>query len=327
MVLIITACLTHTLIFLFLPDFNKKLAAMGFEISDSAATYNFQQNNQNTANQVSEVSSGEEQGPTVSSAGQRKPSSATKQPSSIYRLVSKKTSEAEKPVIQKNTSSTSLKKVTFEGLNTSAESEVSTGTGGTETGDETYDELENDQQPGEIQLETQESFDDSFETDDSSIPESYRGPVENQDIPVQQHKISDDYDDVSMSAFVPDSVRRESILPHQAYNDNTSLTSEDSFDYNHKSEYRPLSPQAMASGSSESEYRSRQGRTSYSDQSSSESEAEDHKGDIDDLLDEAMDEVPEVEMRPKKVPVAVPVSIYCKNLANSDSKKKNAIIY
>ena len=274
---------------------------MGFEISDSAATYNFQQNNQNATNQVSDTSSGEEQGPTVSSA--------KKQKSSIYRLVSKKASEEEKPVIQKHTSSTSLKKVTFEGLNTSTESELSTGVGGTETGDETYDELDNDQQPSEIQSETQESFDDSFETDDSSIPDSYRGPVGNQNIPAQ-HKLSEDYDDVSMSAFVPDSVRRESMLPHQAYNDNTSLTSEDSFDYNHKSEYRPLSPQAMASGGSESEYQSRTGSVSYSDQSGSESEAEDHKGEIDDLLDEAMDEVPEVELRPKKQPVAVPVSEY-----------------
>ena len=284
---------------------------MGFEISDSAATYNFQQNNRNATHHVSDTSSGEEQGPTVSSAGQKKVSSATKQPSSIYRLVSKKTSEAEKPVIQKHTSSTSLKKVTFEGLNTSTESELSTGVGGTETGDETYDELDNDQQPGEIQSETQESFDDSFETDDSSIPESYRGPVGNENIPTQQHKVSSDYDDVSMSAFVPDSVRRESMLPHQAYNDNTSLTSEDSFDYNHKSEYRPLSPQAMGSGSSESEYQSRPGSMSYSDQSGSESEAEDHKGEIDDLLDEALDEVPEVQMRPKQQPVAVPVSVFC----------------
>lgn len=294
---------------------------MGFEISDSAATYSFQQNNQsqamkkdekeNAANQTSETSSGEE---ATQKNGPGQASSSTKQSSSIYRLVSKKASEAEKPVVQKHTSSTSLKKVTFEGLNTSTESEVSTGVGGTETADDTYDAMDHDQQQEDIQSETRESFDDSYgSADDSSIPESYKGSSGKQDSPVQRPKMPSDDDDVSMSAFVPDSVRRESLLPHHAYNDNTSLTSEDSFDYNHKTDYRPLSPVAMApssvQSSSGSEYQSRQGRMTYSDQSSDESDGGEYKGEIDDLLDEAMDEVPEVQMRPKKEPVAAPVSI------------------
>ena len=314
---------------LILPDFDKKLAAMGFEISDGGANYNFHQGNQNqpkgAASQSSDQSSGGDQELTQSTAqklGQRNPSSATKQPSSIYRLVSKKSSEAEKPVIQKHASSSSLKKVTFRDSNSSTESELSTDVVGTETGDETYDELDHDRQPEEIQSETQESFDDSYESnDDSSIPESYKGSREKQDLPAQHPKLSatDEEDDVSMSAFVPASVRRESILPNRPYNDTSSLTSEDSFDYDHKTECRPLSPhhigQASGHGSNESDYQSGQGRSTgyqsknYGDQSTDESDEEGHEGEIDDLLDEAMDEVPEVQMRPKKgEPVAAPVS-------------------
>ena len=302
-----------------LPDFDKKLAAMGFEISDGTATYSFNQNNQKqpvrqeqnekTANQLSESSSGEEKEGTLSS-GQRKPSSATKQPSSIYRLVSKKGSEEEKPVVQRHTSSSSLKKVTFQDHNTSSESEVSTDLTENETADETGEELDHDPHSEDIQSETQESFDDSFDSnDDSSIPESYRGSRQHQDVPPQRPQMSADEDDVSMSAFVPASVRRESVLPNQPYNDTSSMTSEDSFEYDQKANYR-----GSAQSSSMADYQSRADRgyqsKKYDDQSTDESDEEGHKGEIDDLLDEAMDEVPEVQMRPKKEPVAAPVRYF-----------------
>ena len=303
--MLVSACLTYSPC-LSLPDFNKKLAAMGFEISDGGgATYNFDPNNQKgkLSGNVSDGSSSDEQ----ATSAEKKTSSASKQPSSIYRLVSKKSSEAEKPVVQRQQSSSSLKKVTFQEHNTSTESEVSTDLM-TETADE-GSEFEHEPQSEEIQSETQESFDDSYDSNDnSSIPESYKG-LRPQDMQPQHQKMRtmDEDDDVSMSAFVPASVRRESVLPNKPYSDSASMTSEDSFEYDQKD---------SAGGSATSDYQSEQGRGAcyqskkYADQSTDESEDDDHKGEIDDLLDEAMDEVPEVQMRPKKDPIAAPVRYF-----------------
>ncbi|WAR12925.1 ANLN-like protein [Mya arenaria] len=249
-------------------DFNKKLQAMGFELSDEGgASYTF------------------DNGP-----GETQPASASKKPSSIYRLVSKKCTEEEKPVVQQSASS--LKKVQFQEHNTS-----------TDTMDETEDDF--DPTSEETQSESQESFDDTFDSgSESSIPESYKSAsrrMDNQQSPqkrVMQHHQMDD-DDVSLSAFVSDSVRRQTVMP-QAQDDTASITSEDSMEYQHvRLEGVSHRPQGYGSSISSSE-----GERGGQDHMDGDSDDEDRQ-EMDDLLDEALDDITDVEMRNKE-PVPQP---------------------
>ena len=281
------------------PDFNKKLQAMGFELSDEgSASYNFKNGNDQAV------------------ANDKQASTATKK-SSIYRLVSKKCKEPERPVV-KQQSTSSLKKVQFQEHNTSTESDSSTDRREeqfTETEGDTMDETDDFDPPSEeIQSETQESFDDSFNSgSESSIPESYRSPSkrkpsqpqQQQPYTVRSHEHLTEDEDISMSAFVPASVRRESVLP-QRHDDTSSITSEDSMDYVNNDQGNRGRERYSSQDSSEAEQTYKKQRTVSTDDSEDE---ECDRAEMDDLLDEAMDDISEVEMR-KKDPQPTPVNIH-----------------
>ena len=260
------------------PDFNNKLQAIGFELSDEgSSTFTFDQ----------------EQGSKASAnvSSQRHASNAGKKPSSIYRLVSKKCPEEQKPVVLK--SSSSLKKVKFEEHNTSTESEDSSVhappqyTTDTDHTDDTEDDY--DRHTEESQSESQESFDDTYDSSsESSIPESYKSPSKRHDhlSPAEDNFVprnrSPDEDDISMSAFVPDSVRRQSI--HQSHE----------IDSSEESSY-------TGTGASTDEQTRKKLRMDDTD-----SEEDGDTAEMDDLLDEAMDDLDDVDM--VKDPVPLPVS-------------------
>ncbi|XP_060555678.1 anillin-like [Ruditapes philippinarum] len=275
-------------------DFNKKLQAMGFELSDEGeASYNFKNGH----------------GQAV--ASDKQAASATKKPS-IYRLVSKKCKEPERPVIKQNSTS-SLKKVQFREHNTSTESDSSTDRHEdqcTETEGDTMDDTDDFDPPSEeIQSETQESFDDSYNSgSESSIPESYRSPTKRMTPQQQQQpraarsreQLTED-EDISMSAFVPASVRRESMLPPR-HDDTSSITSEDSMEYVDTDQSNRNRERYPSQESSEAEQTYKKQRIDSGDDSEDE---ECDRAEMDDLLDEAMDDISEVEMR-KKDPQPLP---------------------
>ncbi|XP_060601507.1 anillin-like isoform X2 [Ruditapes philippinarum] len=275
-------------------DFNKKLQAMGFELSDEGeASYNFKNGH----------------GQAV--ASDKQAASATKKPS-IYRLVSKKCKEPERPVVKQNSTS-SLKKVQFREHNTSTESDSSTDRHEdqcTETEGDTMDDTDDFDPPSEeIQSETQESFDDSYNSgSESSIPESYRSPTKRMTPQQQQQpraarsreQLTED-EDISMSAFVPASVRRESMLPPR-HDDTSSITSEDSMDYVNTDQSDRNRERYPSQESSEAEQTYKKQRIDSGDDSEDE---ECDRAEMDDLLDEAMDDISEVEMR-KKDPQPLP---------------------
>ncbi|XP_053401125.1 anillin-like isoform X2 [Mercenaria mercenaria] len=280
-------------------DFNKKLQAMGFELSDEGgASYNFKNG------QCQTLANGKQ--------AQGQASAASKKPS-IYRLVSKKCQEQERPVVQQHSSSSSLKKVQFQEHNTSTESDSSTDRHEeqcTETEGDTMDETDDFDPPSEdIQSETQESFDDSFNSgSESSIPESYRSPPKRMHDQQKPHttqsneRLTED-DDISLSAFVPASVRRESMLPpRQEHDDTTSITSEDSMDYVNTEQTDRNRQRYSSQESSEAEQTYKKQRIDSTEDSEDE---ECDRAEMDDLLDEAMDDISEVEMR-KKEPQPVP---------------------
>lgn len=270
------------------PDFNSKLQAMGFELSDEgSSTYTFNK----------------DQGPSTSAGGstQRQATSADKKPSSIYRLVSKKCADQQKPVVKQ--SSSSLKKVQFEEHNTSTESDSTNGQPdaqySTETDTDLMDETEDDfdEHTDETHSETQESFDDTYDSgSESSIPESYKSPSKRHvdktptDTFVPMTHLPEE-DDVSMSAFVPASVRRQSVLPSHNVD-----SSEDSY----------------SGAGAQPEYTSTDEQTRKKLRlDDTDSDEEGDRAEMDNLLDEAMDDLDEVNMRkdPKPQPVCICSSI------------------
>ena len=290
------------------PDFNNKLQAMGFELSDEGgASYAIDK-----------------------PQPQRNGSSAGKKPSSIYRLVSKKCSEDEKPVVQQ--SSSSLKKVQFSDPRSSVESNVSQEPDmydrRPESELEHMDDTEDDFDPTseETQSESQESFDETFDSgSESSIPESYKSPSRRQDYKpsptkrFQQHQMEDD--DVSLSAFVSDSVRRQSLHPEMQQHDETATTISDNsctVEMRHHGQNYATGGYSSSQGSSEGHYyNSNKGRDNFEGQgrhrSDSEGSEEGDRAAMDDLLDEAMDDITDVEMRngePKPQPVSRYSSVY-----------------
>lgn len=265
---------------------------MGFELSDEGtSSYTF-----------SNVPS---RGTASSDSSQSQAAPSSKKPTSIYRLVSKKCSKEEKPEVKKSTSS--LKKVQFEEHNTSTESDNSNSHEEqqfTETDTDAMEETEDDMEPHseETHSETQESFDDTFDSgSESSIPESYRSPSKRNiqrsaEAGFQPQRHSTEEDDISMSAFVPDSVRRQSVLPsHPSHSD----SSED----------------GSAVAGSRQDYSSGEDQTKKHlrlDDTESEEDEEGNKEEMDDLLDEALDDLSEVEMRkdPKPQPVSSMVVVH-----------------
>ncbi|KAL4234023.1 hypothetical protein ACF0H5_005677 [Mactra antiquata] len=229
----------------------------------------------------------------------KQPSNAGKKGSSIYHLVSKKDSNNEQPQQQlevaavRHTSSSSLKKVQFKELDSSIQSDSSDDRLNTE--DDTMDDF--DPQSEETQSETQESFDDSYNSgSESSIPESYKSPSKRLLSSQPIHSIHSEDDDISMSAFVPESVRRESMIPIQRH-DETSELSEKSLDYGDTVIYNTRTRQIQSSTES-----TQSDEQTYEKQLHSEDDDEDecNEADMDDLLDEAIDEVCDVEMRKKE---------------------------
>ncbi|XP_052230360.1 anillin-like isoform X2 [Dreissena polymorpha] len=267
--------------------FNSKLQAMGFELSDEGAS-SYPVNPKD-----------------------RQPSSATKKPSSIYRLVSKRSDEEEKPVV-KQQSSSSLKKVQFQDTNSSFDSQDSqerTDDQVTETDSEGMDETEDSMDPTSegTQSESQDSFEETYDGgsgSESSIPESYKSPSKRGDYrpSPQRPPIHDmDSDDVSLSAFVPASVRRESLMPPpgRVQEDTGSGTSEDSFD-REEHEQQPCWP--GASYDMHVDYPKGGTKQQHVDESGNSDDDSCDRQEMDDLLDEAFDDISkaDVELRNKE---------------------------
>ncbi|KAL3859739.1 hypothetical protein ACJMK2_009937 [Sinanodonta woodiana] len=304
-------------------DFDRKLAAMGFDISDQGAAYTF--NSNGTRDDDNEMTRKEEtindsmpqmkQPSTTSVAAandQRTQKQTESKPtSSIYRLVSKKSDASEKPFVRQE----SLKKVRFEDRASSIE-----GDSGTDR--QTSDELDStedfDPQSEESVTETTQESDltssqESFESESDGLELRHndQGPVHKQPQQHKQYEMYDDGDDVSLSAFVPQSVRRQSVLPHGPNDDTQSITSEESIDcapyrggHMSTTNLRALAQSAQDSGSRQTDERVRK-RQQPVNQSSDESDDEGHGGDVNDFLDEAIDET-ECQKYKDSQPVAAP---------------------
>ncbi|XP_048253583.1 anillin-like isoform X3 [Haliotis rufescens] len=291
-------------------EFDNKLAAMGFDLSDEGqnmASFNFKGgNNQQSYNQhvaeEKQSSTGQPPAgfippppppPPSGAAPPPKPPSnhgpaASKPPvppssgqqgkgTSIYRIISHKgNAPAPRPSQQPAAShavhrqaSINSRKVQF---------------------DDSFDSTDESEA-------VRTSFDDDTESQtDITAPESDSEP-ETEDVsesemeevvmrrkPVHQSRPRPpvyEEDDVSLSAFVPDSVRRESVLPTGPEDHRRSFTSEtsvDSFEEPHHT--APRNP-----------YRSTSNLRQMAQDSSSSlaSSVDSNRDDIDDLLDEAMD--------------------------------------
>ena len=204
---------------------------MGFDLSDeqAGASYNFKEQPREISPPVCDKL------PPKSPASTQKsryvPSSQQNQKppgSSLYRLISQKRSDSDKPEVQNNGNRSS-----------STGSQNSSGIGekvkNVQFADDSFDSTEDDElftrKPAmstEEEMESEsnaETQDDRTENSDESYEESevnYRETEEKrvQEVVQQQPyqppltvlEESDD-DDVSLSAFVPESVRRRSVLP------------------------------------------------------------------------------------------------------------------
>ncbi|KAK3597580.1 hypothetical protein CHS0354_018176 [Potamilus streckersoni] len=303
-------------------DFDRKLAGMGFDISDQGAAYTFNKNG--TRNGDNEVQRREEkinesiphmQQPSaafVAAANDQETQKQTesKPTSSIYRLVSKKSDASKKPFVRQD----SQKKVRFEDPSSTEEGESGTDR---QTSDDLDSTEDFDPRSEESVTETTQESDltssqDSFESEsDGMEPHHYHvEPVHKQPQQHKQYEMYDDGDDVSLSAFVPPSVRRQSVLPHGPNDDRQSITSEDSIDCTpYRSSHvsttnlRALAHSGQDSASRQTDEKVRQ-RQQPVNQSTDESDDEGHSVDVDAFLDEAMDET--VCQSKNSQPVAAP---------------------
>ncbi|XP_041375110.1 anillin-like isoform X2 [Gigantopelta aegis] len=312
-------------------DFDRKLAAMGFDVSDDSpsASFNFKKGgrsynqqqagtngqtpppapklpNSEKKSQQSAISHAVPQVDSSSmySAKPPLPTPASCQKSrsnSIYRIIAKKDEfpqqqnqltlsqrsqeQSQAPVIQR--------RVQFEDSFDSTD-DNDTSDNAPSSRDDTTDAPSRD--------ESQESFDET-EMDESESDRPQRRAMPN--VP-QQILDEDDGDDVSLSAFVPASVRRESIIPNRPDTEQNQVldTSFDSFDEPRQPAHelysrRMVPPQYGGAGAQESS----SSLTSTESESVSEgcyrvrdqrkfndTYQEDDRNDINDLLDEAMDE-------------------------------------
>ncbi|XP_033753795.1 anillin-like [Pecten maximus] len=163
-------------------DFERKLAAMGFDILDETASYTF--TNQDRPKSESQPPARPPAPKTGSQQGQ----------GSIYRLISQKKGNNEKPNVNR---SESTKRVQFE------EGDSFDSTDGEDLVPQKH------QQPPVLSTEE--------ETDDMDYTDTQSEGTTTQDEEEYAPRMEDesDCDDVSLSAFVPASVRRQSVLPHR----------------------------------------------------------------------------------------------------------------
>ncbi|XP_046580326.1 anillin-like [Haliotis rubra] len=294
-------------------EFDDKLAAMGFDLSDEGqnmASFNFKNgNNQQSYNQhvaaekhgsagqppagcipppppppppsgaapprkpPSNHGSTASKPPVPPSSGQQQPGKGT----SIYRIISQKgNAPAPRPSQQPafgnavhRQASINSRKVQFD------DSFDST--------DESEDVRTSQDEDTESQTDiTAPESDSEPETED--VSESEVEEVVMRRKPAHQNRPRPpvyEEDDVSLSAFVPDSVRRQSVLPAGPEDHRQSFTSETSLD----SFEEPHHPAPRNTYRSTSNLR----QMAQDSSSSLASSVESNRDDIDDLLDEAMD--------------------------------------
>ena len=280
------ACYANQVIVLFLTlavEFDRKLAAMGFELSDdnSDATYDFKER------PVQQKPQSQSKPPMAPSSQNAK----SKPSPSIYRLISQKRSE--KPSM-------------------SGDSE--------QKSDDSFDSTEDEElytrrplQPSAQQNEENASSMDDGVQRLQSDSDSDAGHLPHQPMLEEES----DCDDVSFSAFVPASVRRQSVLPSGPHQEN------DTKENKPKPTVNPVAPvpSSYRSGSNLVGYQQQSSSSSLesttSDQSSYSSESRQYsetEGDdsfeseeINDFLDEAMSD--EEESSGSSKPRAAPVSV------------------
>ncbi|KAK6184693.1 hypothetical protein SNE40_007110 [Patella caerulea] len=251
-------------------DFDQKLAAMGFDVpadpESPVATFHFKRGEKKSGSSDEDRKQGQQvRSATVTNKPPPAPTPSSNQarPSSIYGLISK--NKNGEPPAKPNTK-----------FNDSFDSDSD-------------DQIDDRPQPPLCETDDTEP---TTESEDDCIEQS---SAESECVQLRKKPVTefyDDGDDVSLSAFVPASVRRESVLPHAGHRQSlTSEASYDSFedisvvgrgDQGNREQRRPID-QATCS------------MTSVTSQSSADSQEQtylddtDDKADIDDLLDEAMD--------------------------------------
>lgn len=218
---------------LFMPDFDRKLAAMGFDLSDEQASYDFKKGQQKSSSE----SSGEESSYQGRAPGTDKPPAApplpqqsnkmlppcppnqptykpnSKQPAkpgtSLYRLISQKRKDKPNVPSSQDNQNNSAKKVQFEDSFYNTEDEDLLAKKSSSSNEEDTDLGEN--YPSTDDMETQ---DDSFESSTSAFSTDVDHPEPLPPTKPVHHMMEEDTDDddCSLRSFVPASVRRKSIL-------------------------------------------------------------------------------------------------------------------
>lgn len=311
-------------------DFDKKLASVGFEMTDEKASYDFR-NGKDKSESPAEESSKKGTAPVVDKPPPVPPVPPQPNPSqyktngkqsgkpgtSLYRLISQK--RTEKPNVRTNSAgSDNGKKVKFEdSFDSTEDDDLYIKKSSSSTEDET-DLGEN--YPTTDDMDTQ---DDSFDTCNSEFSTDTDVPPQKHEPQVTSkvhHLMEEDTDgdDCSLSAFVPASVRRESILPQappqsatpQKIESNTKPTKHVVAPVpsavRHQSttnlrRYVEEDTSSMASSTS-----SLNSETSSNQSSLNETtEDEINEGEIDDFLDEALSDTEhEPEVKPHVTPVS-----------------------
>lgn len=352
---------------------------MGFELSDGCASYNFKNGNQgnNTQKAVNQLPPRPPQPSSTTGSKARSNSdpkphqspektqtrvqevhSAPRPTSSIYRLISQKRGSEEKPQVPNNRSlprSESKKRVQFQpptddSFDSTEDEELRPRYRSASTTEDETDNREDTETQSE-DFDTQdtselESQDNSYEdTEESDLPSDYGRQPGPKHVP--QPVFDDDSDDMTFSAFVPPSVRRQSVLPNppspqrQQSERNAGASSRDSYDehlhhqhqtasvpsgYSHRSTTNLVRlgqehgyQESSSSLNSECSVTSSQSSLAeppvrrYERQDSEVSD-EDDRGAVDDFLDEALSDEEDDRTRGQPVtarpPAPQPVSIY-----------------
>lgn len=316
-------------------DFERKLEALGFELSGGDASYDFKTNQQrqvgtppappipsdnNDHRQIEQPATERVEKKIDSAPSDMNRQNYSKGPhkkidntrmdsgckSSIYRLISKK-EETNRPLVKRNPQ--------FEKETTSSSSSSSNA----ESQDENEEgDTDNMHMPTET---AQPDSDDSFEYLGEQLP-AERPAVS---------RVPEDID-VSLSAFVPESVRRESVLPNPP-SDDLSFESEDDLapvhamkspTYAGKSTSNLVRLGQQAIMTSQDSLTSVTSEVSTTSSQSSLNQQPDYRhragmddtetdddlsnGAIDDFLDEAMDEELDQGRSAERCPAPVPVS-------------------
>ena len=311
---------------------------MGFDVSDDGASFNFKKGGRSfnqqqveihshtpppapklptTEKKVSGISHGMPQGNSPGMQNERPPlpPSAGCQKSrsnSIYRIIAKKDGSPQQPNQQTSSerppeqrqAPVTERRVQFEDSFESTD-DTDTSDNVPSSREDTTDALSRD--------ESQDSFEDT-EMDESEPDRPHQRMMSN----MPQHILEDDGDDVSLSAFVPASVRRESIIPTRpnVEQNHASDTSFDSFDgppQPRPDRYGVRNPPQYGARESSSSLTSTESEGHYRVRDQRKVETHNQTGnrnDINDLLDEALDDEmgDDDDYSSTDVPVPAPVS-------------------